>query len=242
MQKILKDIWTNVMQEKMLIYKSIENYFEKIPLFYGIDKKDMDSVMRCFDVSVKKYGSGTMIFSEGDAAQYIAVVLEGSVQIVRDDYYGNRSIIAVINPVQIFAEAFFCANVPKLPVGAFADTDVVVMLLDCRKLFETCGSGCEFYSILTHNLLREMAQKNILLNQKIELISKKTTKQKLLAFLLAEAKRRGSSEFTIDYDRQALADYLGVERSAMSAEIGKLRDEGYIEVNRRWFRILKNPE
>lgn len=199
-------------------------------------------MIKCFDVSVKKYGKGTMIFSEGDAAQYIGVVLEGSVQIVRGDYYGNRSVIAVINPVQIFAEAFSCADVKEFPVGVYADTDAAVMLLDCRKLFKTCAGDCGFYNILLHNLLREMAQKNILLNQKIELISKKTTKEKLLAFLLAEAKRRGSSEFTINCGRQTLADYLGVDRSTMSAEIGKLRKEGYIEVNRRCFKILKNPE
>lgn len=222
--------------------KYIEDYFEKIPLFYGIDKKDMDSVLKCFHVSVRKYSRGMMIFNEGDKAQYIGVVLEGSVQIVRDDYYGNRSIIAVITPVQIFAEVFSCAEVPELPVGVYADTDTVVMLLDGQKLLKSEGSGCKFYDILMRNLLKEIAQKNLLLNQKIELVSKKTTKEKLLAFLLAEAKRRGSNEFIIDYDRQMLADYLGAERSAMSAEIGKLRDEGYIEVNRRYFKILKKPK
>ncbi len=218
----------------------MENIFEKIPLFYGIDKCDMESALECFNVSIRKYSRGTMIFNEGDLAQYIGVVLEGTVQVVRDDYYGNRSVIAAINPTQLFAEAFVCAGVSVLPVSVYADTDAVVMLLDCKKLLETCSNDCVFHNILIHNLLREVAGKNLLLNQKIEFISKKTTKDKLLAFLLATAKRKKSSEFTIDYDRQTLADYLGVDRSAMSTEIGRLRDEGYIEVNRRHFKILKN--
>lgn len=222
--------------------ENLKNYFEKIPLFYGVDKENMNSVLKCLNVSIKQYSRGNMIFNEGDPAQYIGVVLEGSVQIMRDDYYGNRSIIASVNPIQLFGEVFSCADISVLPVSVYADTDVVVMLLDCKKLLKTCSNDCEFHNILIHNLLRAVAQKNLLLNQKIELISKKTTKDKLLAYLLAVAKQKGSDEFVIDYDRQALADYLGVERSAMSAEIGRLRDEGYIEVNRRHFKILKNPE
>ena len=109
------------------------------------------------------------------------------------------------------------------------------MLLDCRRILGICSNGCAFHSTLIRNLLRNVAEKNLLLNQKIELTSKKTTKEKLMAYLLLQAKEHGSNSFTIPCDRQSLADYLGIERSAMSAEIGKLKKAGRIDTHGSWF-------
>jgi CRP-like cAMP-binding protein len=92
---------------------------------------------------------------------------------------------------------------------------------------------------MIRNMLHSVAQSNLQLNQKIEILSKRTTREKVMAYLLSEAKIQGSDDFTIPYDRQELADFLGVERSAMSAVIGKLRDEGYIKVNRRHFQLIR---
>lgn len=219
--------------------KSYEEILTKIPLFEGISREDLQTMLQCLKVQKKSYRKGEMIFREGDSADMVGVVLKGCVQIVRDDYYGNRSILATITPPQMFGEAFSCSSVKFFPVGVYAREDTTVMLLDCRRILGICSNGCAFHSTLIRNLLRNVAEKNLLLNQKIELTSKKTTKEKLMAYLLLQAKEHGSNSFTIPCDRQSLADYLGVERSAMSAEIGKLRDEGYIEVDRRYFRILK---
>ena len=222
--------------------KRYEELYDRIPLFEGIEKENLKRMLKCLEIHIMEFGRGEMIFHEGDPAVYIGVVLTGSVQIVRDDYYGNRSIIATIPALQLFAEAFPCAKISALPIGVCADTDTTVMLIDCKKILQPCCNVCEFHHTLIYNLLQNVSRKNLLLNQKIEITSKKTTKDKLMTFLLVQAKQKGSNAFTIDYDRQTLADYLGGERSAMSAEIGKLQEEGYIEVNRRFFRILREWE
>ena len=165
--------------------------------------------------------------------------IKGKVQIAKDDFFGNRNIISMMEPSQLFGEAFACAGIEKLPVTATAVTDSEILLLDCRRVITTCGNSCEFHNRIIANLLRIVAAKNIMLNQKIELTSKRTTKEKLMAYLLMQAKQNKSRIFVIPYDRQELADYLGVERSAMSAELSKLRREGRIDYHKNQFKILE---
>lgn len=219
----------------------MKKYFDilqKCPLFEQIQLSELSGMLRCLDVKVLNVSKNQTVFMEGDYPQYVGIVLAGSVQVVREDYYGNRSIVASVEPSQLFAEAFACAGVERMPVSVIADCDGEVMMLDCKRILTMCNNACEFHNQLVRNLLHIVAQKNLLLNQKIEILSRRTTKEKLMTYLLGQAKRHKSNEFTIPYDRQALADYLGVERSAMSAEIGKLRREGVIECRRSWFKLL----
>ena len=211
---------------------------DDIPFFDGIEIEERDSMLKCLDVRIKEYKKGEMVFHEGDEAKYVGLVLSGSVQIIRDDFYGNRSILTTIREKQLFAESFSCSDLERLPVGVYANQDTVIMLMDCKRIINTCINSCIFHAKLIQNLLKHVVQKNLMLNQKIEYMSKKTTKDKLMAYLLAKAKESESSSFSIEYDRQALADYLGVERSAMSAEISKLKKAGLIEVNKNHFTIL----
>jgi CRP-like cAMP-binding protein len=185
---------------------------------------------------------GAPVFLEGDSADFVGVVLSGAVQIVRDDYYGKRSVIAAAEQGELFAEAFSCAGIETMPVSAFALCDSRVMLLRCRRVLTVCSSACRFHQKLIDNLLRVVARKSLMLSEKIQLMSCKTTREKLMAYLLEQAKRRGSSEFVIPYDRQALADHLGVERSAMSAEIGKLKREGVIDTKGSRFLVKKQSD
>ena len=210
-----------------------------VPLFKGIEPQNIDNMLSCLDVRIRNYQKGEMIFREGDEAKYVGLVLEGCVQVVRDDFYGKRTILTTVKEKQLFAETFSCAEVKTLPIGVYAKEDTKVMLLNCKRIIQSCSNACMFHSMLIHNLLKIVVQKNLLLNNKIEIISKKTTKEKIMAFLMAKAKECRSSTFIIEYDRQSLADYLGVERSAMSAEISKLKRDGYIEVKNNHFHILK---
>ena len=116
------------------------------------------------------------------------------------------------------------------------------MLLDCKKVFTVCHSACPFHSKLTANLLQVVAKKALQLNQKIQIMSHRTTREKIMSYLLEQAKQRNTPQFTIPFDRQALADYLGVERSAMSAEIGKLKRSGIIDCKGSFFHIISRPE
>lgn len=209
------------------------------PLFADIDRADLGPLLDCLGAKRIQVRKNQVILAEGDPARYVGVVLEGSVRIEKVDYYGNRSIMAQAQPGELFAESFACAGSATMPVSAVAASDGQIMLVDCQRITVSCSNACGFHSRLIGNLLRIVAFKNIQLNQKIELTGKRTTREKLLAYLTGQAKHRGSDSFTIPFDRQALADYLQVERSAMSAEISKLRKEGILESKKNYFRLLK---
>ena len=212
---------------------------KKSALFQGISEDDLDGMLICLGARTASYSKNQPIFWEGEPANLIGVVLTGKVQIAKDDFFGNRNIISMMEPSQLFGEAFACAGIEKLPVTATAVTDSEILLLDCRRVITTCGNSCEFHNRIIANLLRIVAAKIIMLNQKIELTSKRTTKEKLMAYLLMQAKQNKSRIFAIPYDRQELADYLGVERSAMSTELSKLRREGRIDYHKNQFKILE---
>ncbi len=216
----------------------MEKYFEilsQCPLFSGIEQCDLNTMIECLNGKAIKIRKGNPVFLEGDPARFVGIVLLGTVQIVREDYYGNRSVITVLQPGELFAEVFSCAGLEAMPVSVIALTDSEVLLLDCRRVFTSCTNSCHFHSLLIKNLLQGMAQKNLTLTQKIRYMSQKTTKEKLMAYLLDQAKQHESREFVIPHDRQSLADYLGVERSAMSAEISKLKKLGQIDTRGSWF-------
>ena len=219
----------------------MEDYFDilsQCPLFAGISRQELGQMLRCLDGKITGIAKGNPVFLEGDRAEFVGVVLSGVVQIVRDDYYGNRSVLTVVSPGGLFGEAFACAGVETLPVSAMVLQDCTVLLLDCRRVLTGCSNACPFHSRLVRNLLQGIAQKNLMLTQKIRCMSQKPTQEKLMEFLLEQAKQQGSAEFVIPYDRQALADYLGVERSAMSAEISKLKKAGRIDCSGSRFRVL----
>ena len=217
-----------------------EPILSRCPLFEGIRREELAGMLSCLGGRVVTAAKGSPVFLEGDPARYVGVLLEGKIQIVRDDYYGKRSVLTVVSPSGYFGEAFACAGLESLPVSALAVQHSTVLLLDCARVLTGCAQACDFHSRLVHNLLRCLAQKNLLLTRKIRCMAPKTTREKLLEFLADQAKQQGSPRFVIPYDRQALADYLGVERSAMSAEIGKLRREGILESRGSWFHLLSS--
>lgn len=211
-------------------------------LFSGMCQDDLLAMLGCLGARVATVKKNQLILREGDPANSVGIVLTGAAQIIKEDYYGNRSIVARIEPGELFGESFACAGVEALPVSVEATEDGQVMLIDCRRITVSCTNACAFHSRMIYNLLRVVASKNLLFNQKIEITSRRTTREKLMTYLLAQAKLHSSDSFAIPYDRQALADYLGVERSAMSTEIGKLRKEGIIECEKRRFRLLSRSQ
>lgn len=219
----------------------MKKYFEilrKCPLFYDIADENLMEMLDCLGAKVKSYDKKEVIMSEGDHATQIGIVLSGVAQIVRIDYYGNRSIVAYVEPSELFGESFACAGIAAIPVDVVAAEPTQVMFIDCSKVLQTCSNTCEFHRQIIYNLMKVIATKNILVNQKIEITSKRTTRDKLLTYLMIQAKKNKSNSFDIPYDRQELADYLEVERSGLSAEIGKLGREGILISRRNHFELL----
>ena len=209
------------------------------PLFQGVRQQDLEAMLACLGARQLAAQKGSTVFREGDPAIYVGIVLSGAVRVIREDYYGNRSIVAHMVPGEVFGESFACAGVEALPVSAVAEEDCTYLLIDCRRITLTCTSACSFHSRMIYNLLQLVAKKNLIFHQKLQILSQRTTREKLMAYLMNQAKQRGGAEFTIPYDRQALADYLEVDRSGLSAEIGKLRREGILQCDKNRFRLLR---
>lgn len=219
----------------------MEKYFDvlrKCTLFDGIDDREMSRLLSCLGATVINFDKKCSILTEGSRAKYLGIVLSGTAQIVQIDYYGNRSILCGISPSEIFGEAFACAGVEQLPVSVVANEPCDIMLIDCDRILHTCENACGFHQRLIFNLMRDIATKTIVFQQKIEVISKRSTREKLLTYLQMQAKKSGKSSFDIPFDRQELADFLEVERSGLSAEISKLRKEGILNSNKNSFELL----
>ncbi len=219
----------------------MEEYYDFIltsPLFRGVEKNELSAMLNCLGARVMTFSKNEPVFLEGDSAGFMGFILEGSVQIVQEDFYGNRSIISHAEKGDLFAEAFACANLETMPVSGYAVKDSKILMLSCQKMLTICSSACTFHNQLVKNLLNVVAQMNLTLNGKITVMSQKTTKEKLLTYLLAQAKKVGSDEFDIPFDRQALADYLGVDRSAMSTELNKLRKAGVLDCKGSHFHLF----
>ncbi len=216
-------------------YSAIQN----CPLFDSISPSDFGGMLGCLGANVLEMKKGQALLREGDAATSIGVVLSGSVQILREDYYGNRSVLSHIGESGIFGEAYAFSYAQALPVSVVADQDGSVLMLDSRRIASCCSNACTFHNQMIFNLLRMVANKSLMLHQKIEIIAKRTTRQKLLSYLAYQAKLQNSNSFSIPFDRQALADYLEVDRSGLSAQISQLRKEGILESERNHFRLLK---
>lgn len=209
------------------------------PLFTGVEEGDLGAMLACLGARQLETPKGSPIFHEGDPAIYVGIVLSGAIRVLREDYYGNRSIVAHMGPGEVFGESFACAGVQALPVSVMAEEDCRYLLIDCRRITVSCTNACAFHSRMIYNLLRLVAGKNLVFNQKLEIVSKRTTREKLMAYLMNQAKLQGKEEFIIPYDRQALADYLEVDRSGLSAEISKLRKEGRLQCEKNRFRLLR---
>ena len=212
------------------------------PLFADISPADLRGMLGCLGAREASAQKGEAIWQEGVAAADVGILLSGTVQIVRTDYFGARSIMMQILPGELFGETFACAGVETLPVSAIAVENSRYLLVNCRRLLTSCSNSCEFHNKLIFNLLRIVAQKNLALQKRASITAKRTTREKLLAYLLHEAKRAGASRFTIPFDRQGLADYLEVDRSGLSAEIGKLTREGLLACRKNEFCLLSMPE
>lgn len=218
--------------------KKYMEMLQQCPLFADISPQNLLAMTSCLGSRVVRYAKGDVIFEEGSPARHMGLLLSGGAQIVKEDFYGKRTIVVRIEPADLFGESFACAQLLAIPVSVIAAEDSEVMLMDCQRLLTTCSNSCDFHNKLIFNLLKVVAAKNLLFNQKMEITSRRTTREKLLAYLNAQAKQHGSNSFTIPYDRQELADYLEVDRSGLSAEISKLRREGVLESQRSQFTLL----
>jgi CRP-like cAMP-binding protein len=210
----------------------------RCPLFDGLSPADIEKVLPCLSPRRKKYEKGAFVYTAGDEVGAVGIVLSGAVHILREDLWGKRTILMRLGPGKLFGEAFACAGgAHKLEVSVEAAEKTEALFINYEKIVGRCASACSFHNALVANLVASLARRNIMLMHKMEHLSKKTTREKLLSYLSARARQNKSPEFEIPFNRQELADYLSVERSAMSAELSRMRREGLLDFKKNRFKL-----
>ena len=215
----------------------IQEYpLEKTPIFQGAGAGQVQKMLGVLLPSIRNSARGETICRAGETVPSLGIVLNGGATIELCDAWGNRSIIERLEPGDVFAEAYACLPGEPLMVSVTADAPTRVMFLDVSRML-SMGLEPE-QTMLTTNLMRIMARKNVTLSQRMMNISARTIRARLLSYLSQQAIRAGSNRFTIPFNRQELADYLGVERSALSAQMSKMKEEGLIDYRKNEFEVL----
>ncbi len=222
--------------------KNISELLKKMPLFQGIGSKEMDSLVGCLSGRERRYERNEIIFRAGDPPRYLGVVLEGNVRVFREDLLGNRTILGEFGQGDLFGETFALARAEAMPVTVTATQASQIMLIEGWRITGTCPHCCGFHTRLIENMMAILAKKNLMLSETMEVLSKRSTRDKLLNYLSGQSQRAGSLTFTIPFNRQELADYLCVDRSAMSSELSKLQKEGILFCDRSSFTLHKELE
>lgn len=211
---------------------------KRTQLFSGVGEEEIRGMLNCLQATLCAYKKGEYVLHQGEHLDKILVLVGGKLHIQHDDYWGNRSIINMVSVGGMFGEAYVAPESGALMNDVLAMEDSVVIFFDVKRIMTVCSSACRFHSMVVQNLFFSISEKNRKLVQKLTFISKRTTREKLIAYLSEEAKLQNSSEFSIPFNRQQLADFLSVDRSAMSNELCKMRDEGLIEFEKSRFRLL----
>lgn len=209
----------------------------KSSFFIGLDDNEILSILHCMNASTITKQQGAYVFRTGDSTEVMGLVLSGSVLIIQEDICGHRNILSQCHTGDFFGEPYAASPGAILNVSVVAESDCEILLLNVKRLLITCPTACDHHQKLIRNLVSVLANRILRLNDKITHISKRTTKEKLLSYLSSESIKHSSHSFNISFDRQQLADFLCVERAAMSVEISKLQKEGILKTNRKHFEI-----
>ena len=206
-------------------------------LFSGVSEQELEAMLACLRPETKDYPKDAFVLRAGDTAEAVGLVLSGTILMLQEDVWGNRNILSKAGPGQIFAAAYACAPGSVLNVSVLAETPVSVLFLNVGRVLTLCPAACAHHSRIIRNLLGELAGKNLRLGEKLTHMGQRTTRAKIMSYLSAEAQRLGTYELDIPFSRQQLADYLGVERSGLSLELGKMKQDGLLEFHKNHFEL-----
>ena len=211
---------------------------EASPLFRDIRPEEISGMLSCLQAKEREFPKGAVLYRAGAHVHELGIVLSGSVSIERDDLWGNHMLLDRVGPGQIFAETYACLPEEALMINAVALEKSRILFLDMQHVLETCSSTCQYHQRLIRNLLMISARKNLQLSRRSLHTAPKSIRGKVLSYLSFQAQKQGSRSFSIPLNRQQMADYLNVDRSALSAELGRMQREGLISVRRIQFQLF----
>lgn len=215
----------------------MENHTQCL-LFENIEQESLQSIFQCLQAKKKNYQKEEVIQRAGEKLEQLGVIVSGKVKISRDDFYGNSSLLDEIGEGNIFGEVFLCMEIQESPVTVIAVNSCEILFLNFNHLLFACNHQCIFHTQLIKNMLKIIAQKTLIQNLKIDILSKKGIREKVRCYLFYEMKKAKTNLFEIPFDRKNLAEFLCVDRSALSKELSKMQAEGLITFKKNKFKLL----
>ena len=213
---------------------------KRTKLFQGIEEENIDAMLNCLSAVSRTYEKNAFIYESGEKIHLIGTVLSGAVVIAKDDLWGNRKIIEHIEPGESFGESYACNGTEPLLIHVEAIEKSEILFLDVNRVITVCSSACQFHTRLIRNMLSILSQKNLFLMQKMDCVTAKSIRDRVLSYLSYQSAQSGSREFDIPFDRQQMAEYLSVDRSALSGELSKMKREGILDFWKNHFRLLSS--
>lgn len=217
---------------------SIIQTLQQCPLFQNLTSDEISHVLECFHTNIKDLVSQTIVFSNGEIVNNIYIVLEGTVEIVKETYNGNRHLMMAVGPSSIFAEGIVCTKNRISPVTVFAKTNAKILYFPYQRIIQMCSNSCSFHTRLIYNMMLLLGEKNYSLNTKLNILLLNGIQEKLAHYLLDQMGNYNSNQFTIPLNRSELAEYLNVSRPSMCRELAILKKEGIIDYQKNTFTIV----
>lgn len=211
---------------------------KNIKIFDGMSEDEIDKIIACTGGYTKEYSKNQFVVLNGEPAKSVTLLLKGTLSISKTDFNGNKIIISDIKEREIFGEAFVLSKDQEYKVDVMATSQSSILFLPFHKLIKVCSSGCSCHNKIIFNLLFLLANKNINLNKKVECLSQKTTQGKIAFYLMGQYENTSKTKFSLPFNREEFSEYLGVNRSALSRELGKLKEKGIIDFNKNVFKII----
>lgn len=204
---------------------------KKTKIFQNIENEDINKMLKCFEAKKRVFKKESIIMNYLGNTSTIGIITKGKAELIRNDYNGNRTIIETLTEDDIFGEVFSSYNINELSIKAIEETEV--LFIDYYHITKRCKKACPYHSKLVENTLNILSEKIVNINERIEILAKRTIREKLLAYFDIMSKKRLSKTFTIPFTYTDLADYLGIDRSAMQREIKNLKEDNLITTNRK---------
>ena len=208
------------------------------PLFHGIKPEERKAMLGCIGYHIGSFRKGDIVAFEEENIKHIGIILSGSVDMVKEDLWGNRTMLVRMRRDELFGETFACGRDNQSVVTFLVSEDAQILFIPFDRVMHSCTMACVFHHRLIENMVSIIAGKNRDLMRKVEVVSKRTIREKLLAYLSIQALTQKSRYFEIPLGRMELAEYLCVDRSALTRELVRMKEDGLIDYDRNCFRIL----
>ncbi len=210
---------------------------KKTKLFAGVREEELEGMLSCLGARMRSYQKDEYVLRQGEALRALPVLVQGRLHIRREDYWGNCSILGQVTPGELFGEAYAMPDGGGLLNDVVALEDSVLIFFDIQRILTTCPSACKFHTLTVQNLFFALSEKNRGLVQKLGHLSKRSIREKVISYLSEQSQKHHSADFEIPFNRQQLADFLSVDRSALSNELCKMRDEGLLSFQKNRFSL-----